>query len=106
MKIWVIGKKGMLGSWFCKILSEKSIEFIATDRNQVDLQNFDQISNFLNTYKPTHIINCAAYTNVEKAEEDKQKAFNANCLGVKNLAQASKNANPDDLEVRQAMAAI
>jgi len=90
MKIWVIGKKGMLGSWFCKILSEKSIEFIATDRNQVDLQNFDQISNFLNTYKPTHIINCAAYTNVEKAEEDKQKAFNANCHGVKNLAQASK----------------
>jgi len=87
MLIWVIGKKGILGSWFCRILEEKKIPFLATSSDEVDLLLPDSIESFIKQKKPTHIINCAAYTDVEKAEEEGDKAFLLNSFAIEVLAK-------------------
>lgn len=91
MLIWVIGKNGMLGSYFCKALKKEKIPFFSTSHKQVDITKNALIKQCIAKRKPTHIINCAAYTNVEKAEEEKEKAYSLNCDGIVNLARAAKS---------------
>lgn len=91
MLIWVIGKKGILGSWFCRILKEKKISFIATSFDEVDLLLPNSIESFIEQKKPTHIINCAAYTDVEKAEEERDKAFLLNSFAIELLAKKASS---------------
>lgn len=91
MHIWVVGKEGMLGSYFSKILKEQEISFYSTSKKEVDITDIASIKASIAQNNPTHIINCAAYTNVEKAEEEIEKAFSINGGGVENLALAASN---------------
>ena len=68
-------------------------ELILTDVEDLDITNEQKTIEFVNTIKPEYIINCAAYTAVDKAEEDKDLAEKVNSIGPKNLAKASKIAN-------------
>lgn len=87
--IWLVGSKGMLGSEISKQLSEQNIDFVSTDLD-VDITNLDSINMFIEKNSGIkYIINCAAYTAVDKAEDEKEKAFLINAEGPKNLAKAS-----------------
>ena len=73
MKILLTGSNGQLGYSFKKLFDSLKIKYIATDYQEMDITNdevmeqfFDKNSNF------THIINCAAYNDVDKAETDKK----------------------------------
>lgn len=91
--IWLIGCKGMLGSEIARQLSENNFEYIGTDR-EVDITNYDSLLNFFNNnIKIKWIINCAAYTAVEKAEEDTELAQKLNADGPKNIATLCKEKN-------------
>ena len=89
--IWLIGSKGMLGSEVSKQLSSLNLSFIESDI-EVDITSYTALENYISKIdKPiTHIINCAAYTNVDKAETEKQKAFEINVEGPRNLAKFAK----------------
>lgn len=86
MKILITGNGGQLGSIMTDKLSEKKFTLISTSRNELDLSDVECVVPFLNKEKPDLIINCAAYTNVKKAETEKDLCMNINYLSVKEMA--------------------
>ncbi|MDR2235720.1 MAG: dTDP-4-dehydrorhamnose reductase [Chryseobacterium sp.] len=89
-KIAVIGSNGQLGNCIRKIASdfENTYEFIFTDSSILDVTNEDQVNDFFYDNKPDYCINASAYTAVDLAEKEADKAFAVNAYGVANLAQA------------------
>jgi len=88
MKILVTGAKGMLGQDLCPILEDEGYEVIETDIHNLDITNLDQVESVLSDIKPSIVIHCAAYTNVDKAEEDIDTARLLNSKGTENIAKA------------------
>ena len=85
--ILVTGSKGQLGNEI-KILSNnyKDIEFHFHDIDTLDLTDYKLLEDFFKKYKPLFLINCAAYTAVDKAEKEKELAFRLNAEVPGNLA--------------------
>lgn len=92
MKLWITGGKGFLGSVLSNLCVNKNLEFIATGKDDVDITDLEKLKQFLKNHPDiTHIINCAAFTDLEQAEKNPDKAFLVNGLGAENvgaLAQA------------------
>ncbi len=87
MKILVTGSNGQLGTEL-KLLSEKhsEIEFILTDVQELDITNEAHVSAFLLEHKPNWIVNCAAYTAVDKAELERAISLKVNYEAPKILS--------------------
>lgn len=91
-KILVVGAKGMLGQDLCQILKSLGHTVIGTDRTVLDVTAYEQVENVLTKERPDIVINCAAYTNVDNAENDLETAKKVNVGGTENLAKVcSKN---------------
>lgn len=96
MKILITGANGQLGKDFQKYLKENNVEYIPTDTPDLDITSLNQLRQFTEENKNiTHIINCAAYNAVDKAEEEWEKAYSINGLGVRNLALISNEINAE-----------
>lgn len=93
MRILVTGGTGQLGSEWVDYLNRKGVEFIALPSSDFDVTDHEDTRRVMNNLKPNLIINCAAYTKVDQAEDEPDRAFEVNRDGVKNLAEycASKN---------------
>lgn len=90
MKILLTGSNGQLGHDFKKIFNKKNIEYIATDYKELDITNDEDLNKFFQENEGiTHVINCAAYNDVDKAETDK-KVWLLNAKAPKKLAEFSK----------------
>ena len=90
MNVLLTGADGQLGSDFKKLFEEKGISYTATDYNNLDITDMVQMESFFSkNNKFTHIINCAAYNDVDKAEID-NKVFLLNEQAPKKLAEFSK----------------
>ena len=87
--IWVIGYKGMLGSEICRQLTENNIQFVRSDVD-VDITDIEALEQFAKCRAVTWIINCAAYTAVDKAESDIELAHKLNVEGPENIAKVAK----------------
>lgn len=86
MNILVTGSKGQLGSEIRKLSdSFSNAQFFFTDVDQLDICNSLELKSFITANKIDSIINCAAYTNVDKSESDHSNALNVNAYAVKNL---------------------
>lgn len=85
MKILVTGSKGMLAHDLVPILEEVH-EVIAPPEDDLDITVRDKVSRITKETSPDVVINCAAYTKVDKAEEERSRAFLINGTGVQNLA--------------------
>ncbi len=85
MRLLVTGSNGQLGQEFYRIKSLSKHKFLFTDSNQLNICSFDSINSYMSDIKVDCIINCAAYTDVRKAEVERKKAFDVNSNGVKNL---------------------
>lgn len=99
MKVWITGGKGFVGSALKKVCQAEEIDFIMTGRDIVDLTSPQQIKRFLRSPEGTditHIINCAAYTNVDQAELDVEEAYLVNAKAPENLGHI---AHDRDLKV-------
>ena len=91
--VLVTGSKGQVGNELNELASEYQYNFLFTDRNSLDITNKQSIRNFIDMNNIDIIINCAAYTAVDKAESDKKQADAINHQSVKYLAQISKEKN-------------
>lgn len=87
-KILVTGANGMLGQDLCPILEDEGYDVIETDVQTLDITNSNMVNEVLNEEKPDIVIHCAAYTNVDKAEEDIETARLINAKGTENIAKA------------------
>tara|TARA_B100000686_G_scaffold345249_1_gene429484 strand:+ start:11492 stop:12358 length:867 start_codon:yes stop_codon:yes gene_type:complete len=86
IKVLVTGSNGQLGKSFKAVsINFPEIKFYFFDHEQCDITNFKSLSSIVFNYDIEIIINCAAYTSVDNAENDKKNALKVNCLGVKNL---------------------
>jgi dTDP-4-dehydrorhamnose reductase len=90
MRILVTGANGQLGSEIKKLASDFYLhDYIFTDLPEVDITNENSVNDLIENRKPDFIINCAAYTAVDKAEEEKEAADRINCEAVKYLVRAA-----------------
>jgi len=92
MKILLIGKDGQVGFALHKKLASIG-EVIATNRNELNLENSDAIRTFIEKIKPDMIINAAGYTDVDKAESDIELAHKVNTQAPKVLAEKASQLN-------------
>ena len=91
MKILVTGANGMLAKEVKEKFGKEN-EIIATDVAELDITNEKAVMDYIMNLKPEYIINCAAYTAVDKAEENYELADKINGDGPANLAKAAKSA--------------
>ena len=91
--ILVTGSKGQVGSELQELAGSYAYNFYFTDRDSLDITNKESIDAFVKNNSIDTIINTAAYTAVDKAEQDRENADKVNHLAVKHLSEISKEKN-------------
>ena len=89
MNILITGAGGQVGQELQKLLPQAN----ALTHSQLDIGDISAVRNAVQAFKPYAIINAAAYTAVDKAEEEVEKAYLINHIGAKNLAIAAQQQN-------------
>lgn len=82
MKIVILGGKGQLGTEIYEYLKDKE-EIYSFSHQELDILNYDLLEKKLQEIKPDVVINCSAYTKVDKAEEEKDECIKVNTIGAK-----------------------
>jgi dTDP-4-dehydrorhamnose reductase len=88
LKILITGANGMLGTAIKAALQEQ--ELFCFSSKELDISCSFQLDQKVKNIRPDYIINCAAYTAVDLAETEEEKAFKINALAVQKMAQISK----------------
>jgi len=89
--ILITGSKGQLGLELSKLKNDFSnYTFFLADKSSLNIADYKAVENYISENKISVIINCAAYTNVDKAEEEPELANTINHLAVKSLAEIAK----------------
>lgn len=91
MTILITGSKGQLGMELRKLLDEKGMNYTATDSGEMDITNKTEVDAFFQKVNPTLVFHCAAYTAVDKAEDEgKDLNEKVNAIGTKTIAEAAE----------------
>lgn len=94
MKYLITGGTGQLGYDIVKeLISRGKLEYIAPTTKEMNITNKDEVEKVILDYKPNVIFHCAAYTAVDKAEEDRENCYNVNVNGTKNIVEVAKKIN-------------
>lgn len=90
MKVFISGAGGALGTAMQHLLRRESIQFLATDINQLDITDFKKTNAALLNYRPDVILNFAAISDVDACEEHSEQAFRVHALGSMGLATIAR----------------
>ncbi|MDW6003219.1 dTDP-4-dehydrorhamnose reductase [Vibrio mangrovi] len=99
MRILVTGSSGQVGQSLVQQLQERQIDFLALNHKMLDITDTKAVLRTVSEYTPTVIINAAAYTAVDKAEEEIDLAYKVNCEGAKVLAEAARSVDASILHI-------
>jgi dTDP-4-dehydrorhamnose reductase len=100
MVVAVTGASGQLGQALQYIaLNYPDVEFIFASSAEADITDQSSLKNFFDRHKPHFCINAAAYTAVDKAESEPEKAYTVNVIGAKNLAEVCNTYNTTLLHI-------
>ena len=91
MRILITGANGQLG-YELKRTAPEGVELIAVDVDQLNITTVAEVNAFFTAHAPNAVINAAAYTAVDKAETDRERAYAVNASGPRFLAQACADA--------------
>ena len=87
--ILITGGNGQLGTELRKLLDEQGVDYLSTDAKELDITNEEQTMAYITKVKPSVIYHCAAYTAVDKAEDEaKDLDEEINGTGTQNVANA------------------
>lgn len=87
----IIGANGQLGTELCRLFDEKSISYVGTTTNELDITNREQVNKLIHKLKPKVIFDCAAYTAVDAAEDEgRDLNYLVNVEGTRNIALAAQ----------------
>lgn len=99
-KLLITGANGQLGSEIRDLATNDNINsYIFTDIDELDITDLDAVCNYIQIHKPDFIINCAAYTAVDKAEDDIELCSKINYLAVGNIAKGAKRVGAKVIHV-------
>ncbi len=87
MKVLVTGAKGQLGSDVVSELKKRGHETIGVDVEEMDITDPEEVTRVMSQTKPETVIHCAAYTAVDRAEDEKELCRKINSEGTKNIAK-------------------
>lgn len=87
--IWLVGNRGMLGTELAEVLADLGLDFEGSDR-EVDIRDPGALRAYAGGKGFTWIVNCSAYTNVDRAEEEEELARGINAEGAANLADVAE----------------
>lgn len=90
MNILITGANGQLGNEIRRAAKGAKDNYVFTDIDLLDICNKTAVEKTVEREKAELIVNCAAYTDVDRAEKDEEKAHRLNCLAVRNLAEVAK----------------
>lgn len=93
--ILITGANGQLGYDFQRLFDELKEEYIATDRDDLDITDIEKVREFVKDKNITLIINCAAYNNVDKAEDEPEFCKKLNTYAPRDLAIVAKEIEAD-----------
>ena len=96
--IWLVGNRGMLGAEVQNRLQSLDLEYTATDLD-VDIADGRALERFADPLDLSWIVNCSAYTAVDRAEDEPDRAFRINTEGVRNLALAARRKKASLLHI-------
>ncbi|ODG90091.1 dTDP-4-dehydrorhamnose reductase [Gottfriedia luciferensis] len=91
MKVLVTGYGGQLGFDVVRECERHGLNVKGYNRQELDITNRESVFSLVDSYEPDVIIHCAAYTAVDKAEDDKENCWNVNVEGTRYLVEAAKN---------------
>jgi len=92
--IWIIGSAGMLGTELVERCKSQGVDYVGSDRD-VSILELEALQGFLSSLdekgqKPDWIVNCAAYTAVDKAEDEPERCYALNALGPQNIGSVAR----------------
>lgn len=93
MNILVTGSNGQLGNEMVRVSGKSKERYVFTDIAELDITKLDAVLSLVRKEQIDVIVNCAAYTNVDKAEDDEKTADLINHVAVGYLAEAAKSVN-------------
>ena len=99
MKWLITGGSGQLGLALQAALGARGVDFVSVDSHELDITDQSKVSAFVNSIKPSVIINAAAWTDVDGAEANEFGANAVNALGPQNLAISAKEVESKLVQV-------
>lgn len=93
MKVLVTGANGQLGYDIVKELQKQNIECYGATRQDFDIVDFEATKKFITNYMPDAVIHCAAYTAVDKAEDEQGLCYLVNASATENIAEICRKIN-------------
>lgn len=93
MKVLITGAGGQLGQTFVRELKKKKVSVLGLRKNDLNIADFKKVKRVIEKFKPDFVVNCAAYNNVDKTENDWRTAFLVNGIAVRNLSLAANENN-------------
>lgn len=93
MEYLITGANGQLGQEVTNLLRSQKKSVSAYGSKELNILDKDKIESVFNEESPEVVFHCAAYTAVDKAEDDKNQNWNVNVEGTKNIAEACKKHN-------------
>lgn len=93
MKVLVTGVKGQLGFDVCKELTKRNVENRGIDKDDCDITDENAVLDYIKSYTPDIVVHCAAYTAVDRAEDEKEICYDINVKGTEYIARACKEVN-------------
>lgn len=88
-RVLLLGGNGILGSEVLLLLQNQNIDYVAPTSSDLDITDKDKVFKFISDFRPTWIINCAAWTNVDGAESSFEDARKLNETAVENVGIAA-----------------
>ncbi len=88
-RVLLLGGRGILGSEVLLLLQNQNTDYVAPTSSDLDITNKDKVLKFVSDFRPTWIINCAAWTNVDGAESSFEDAIKLNEIAVGNVGVAA-----------------
>lgn len=95
MKVLITGAAGMLGQQVTAEFTRRGAQKYPLKRKDLDITRYHEVKEILGAIRPRLVVNCAAYTDVDRAETDRDAAFTVNGLGPRLLASACRQCGAD-----------
>lgn len=104
--ILITGAKGQLGMELQNVFRERKVSFVALSHSELDITLEQSISAVFNLARPHRVVNCAAYTDVDGAESNRDKAFRVNSYGPGLLGRACEMYGADMIHISTDLCAL